>query len=216
MKIPHPPLLVITDRKLTGGEEKLIQVVEKTLKAGCRWIMVREKDMPDNKRRQLSYEVMEIANRFNAKVMVNKSLEVALECGAQGVHLPWGLPITEARQKLGHGKLLGVSTHSLKEALHAEREGADYITFSPVFKTVSKKDHTIVPRGVEKLREVASRVSIPVIALGGITKENARLCIEVGATGVAVLGSVMSSPNPEEATKEILAAILSAKPTYRW
>jgi len=208
LKIPNPPLLVITDRKITG-EERLIDVVEGVFRGGCRWLMVREKDLPRQELSKLVCKIVKIAGDYGAVVVVNKDYEVADACGAGGVHLPWGFPIEESREKIGPNKLLGVSAHSLEEALEAERRGADYITLSPIFKTVSKKHDNHPPLGVEKIREVVRKVSIPVIALGGITRYNVKLCLEAGASGVAVIGSIMASDNPEEATREIITRLSS-------
>lgn len=205
-RIPDPPLLVITDRKLAGGENRLLKIVEEALRGGCRWIMVREKDLPKEELTKLACGITGIAKDYGAAVVVNTDLEAAAKCNAAGVHLPWGLQIEEARRKIGREKLLGVSTHSLEEALEAERSGADYITLSPVFKPTSKQD-TRKPLGLEKLREICLKVSIPVIALGGITEENASLCIEAGAAGVAVLGAVMASGNPKKTVEEIISRI---------
>ncbi len=118
-----------------------------------------------------------------------------------------GFSVEEARERIGPEKLLGVSAHSLEEALEAERRGADYITLSPVFKPVSKQHDPRPLLGVEKLRETTTKVSIPVIALGGITRENVKLCLEAGASGVAVLGNVMASNNPEKTTREIITQL---------
>ncbi len=211
MKIPFPPLLVITDRKL-AGEDRLFSVVENILRAGCRWIMVREKDLTGEELRQIVCPIVNIAGQFNATVVVNSDLETALSCKASGVHLPWNMVKSWARRVKSSRLLLGISTHSLEEALEAERYGADYITLSPIFNTVSGKPSTTSPLGLAKLSEVAGRVSIPVIALGGITWKNARLCIDAGAAGVAVLGSIMLSPNPEKTFREILENMLNANP----
>ncbi|HID04941.1 MAG TPA: thiamine phosphate synthase [Aigarchaeota archaeon] len=204
-KIPDPPLLVITDRKLAGGGDRLLTVVESVFRGGCRWVLIREKDLVNTGELiKLTCKITDMARSYGAVVQVNTDCGAAAKCNASGVHLPWGKPVEIVRERLGQEKLLGVSAHSLEEALEAEKRGADYITLSPIFKPISKPKPRN-PVGVEKLKEIASRVSIPVIALGGVTGDNARLCVEAGAAGVAVLGYVMASEDPERTVKEIIS-----------
>ncbi len=203
MKLPEPPLLVITDRRL--ARRPLLYLIEEILGAGARWIMVREKDLPEDELTSLVRALLEPARRVGAFVVVNARASVAAACGADGVHLPQGFPVAEARSIVGPGRWVGVSTHNLEEALRAAEEGADYITLSPIFPPTSKPGYG-PPLGLETLREVARAVSIPVIALGGITPENARACREAGAAGIAVLGSVMAAEDPGAMVRAYLSA----------
>ncbi len=196
--LPKPPLLLITDRRLARPD--LSQVVVEAFAGGCRWLMVREKDLPNEDLRSLVNEIMGIARHYDdAMVLINSNATVASLCGAHGVHLPQGHSVHEARRVLGADALVGVSTHSLTEALQACRDGADYITFSPVFESISKPGYGPSTAALEGLKQVASGLSIPVIALGGITPENVIECFEAGAAGVAVLGGIMSSLDPRAA-----------------
>lgn len=203
MKLPEPPLLVITDRRL--ARRPLLPLIEEILAAGARWIMVREKDLPEGELTALVRTILEPARRVGAFVSVNTHASIAAACEADGVHLPQGFPVAEARRIIGPGRWVGVSTHNLEEALRAAEEGADYITLSPIFPSISKPGYG-PPLGLETLREVVQAVPIPVIALGGITPENARACREAGAAGIAVLGSVMATEDPGGVVRAYLSA----------
>ena len=203
MNLPQPPLLVITDRRL--ARRPLLAVIEAILTAGGRWVMVREKDLPEDELASLVRAIIRLARRVGGGVVVNTWASVAAACEADGVHLPQGLSVAEARRIVGPGRWVGVSTHNLEEALRAVEEGADYITLSPIFPSVSKPGYGPA-LGVETLRMVARAVSIPVVALGGITPENARACREAGAAGIAVLGSVMTAEDPGAIVRAYLSA----------
>ncbi len=162
--------------------------------------MVREKDLPNEDLRSLVNEIMGIARHYDdAVVLINSNATVASLCEAHGVHLPQGYSVREARRVIGPDALVGVSTHSLTEALQACKYGADYVTFSPVFESTSKPGYGPSTGGLEGLKQVASALSIPVIALGGITPEKMIECFEAGAAGIAVLGWIMSSLDPRAA-----------------
>lgn len=160
------------------------------LKAGVRWIQYREKQKT---RQELYYEALnlrELTADFDAKFIVNDYADIALAVDADGVHLGQDdLPVTEARRILGAGKIIGVSTHSLKEALSADEEGADYIGFGPVFHTKTKDAGP--PKGIDMLREIKQAVNIPVVAIGGINKGNLLSVFQTGADGAAVASAIL-------------------------
>lgn len=145
------------------------------------WVQVRDKELP-------ARELIAVVRRAMAragKVMVNSRVDVAIAAGAAGVHLPSGsIAASEWRRIVPPGFLIGVSCHSLEDVLLAEQEGADHVAFGPVFAPLSKASD-LAPRGLAELRRIALAVRIPVLALGGITWENARSCVEAGAAGVA-------------------------------
>jgi len=209
LKIPNPPILIITERKLTG-EERLLDVVEKVFKGGCKWLMVREKDLARQDLIKLVNKIVDVAGSYKATVIVNNDFETAVACDADGVHLTAAASISNVRRIIGSDKMIGVSAHSLEETLKAEREGADYVTLSPIFKSISKKFDTRQPLGVNRLRDIVNKVSIPVIALGGINAENAKLCIEAGAAGVALLGYVMAAGDPCEAVAKLTSLFITS------
>jgi len=129
--------------------------------------------------------IMEMPNPHQARILVNSRVDVAMAAGTSGVHLPAGsIPPRDWRAITPVGFLIGVSCHTLEEVLSAEREGADYVFFGPVFAPLSKSSD-LKPRGLEVLGRVCGSVKIPVLALGGITWENAPACNTAGAAGVA-------------------------------
>jgi thiamine-phosphate pyrophosphorylase len=128
------------------------------------------------------------------RVLVNTRVDVALAAGAAGVHLPAdSIPASEWRAITPAGFLIGVSCHFVEEVVRAEREGADYVLFGPVFAPLSKTSD-LAPRGLDELRRVAAAVKIPVLALGGITHDNIAACVEAGAAGVAGI-TLFKDPN---------------------
>jgi len=176
----------------------LLRSIESAAAAGADWIQIREKDLCGGETLELTRAVLE-SIRIRAphtRILVNDRLDVALAAAAGGVHLSEnGFSVSDARrlsERFAHdaGKpldfLIGVSCHSLGAALGATRDGADYITFSPIFHTPSKAFYG-PPQGVERLRKVCQAVQIPVIALGGITLENVLSCYEAGAAGAGAI-----------------------------
>jgi thiamine-phosphate pyrophosphorylase len=145
------------------------------------WVQIRDKELPA---REL-IAVVRRAMAWGGKILVNSRVDVGIAAGAAGVHLPAGsIAASEWRRITPAGFLIGLSCHSLDEVLRAEREGADYVVFGPVFAPLSKTSD-LAPRGLEELGRVARAVKIPVLALGGITEKNAAECVEAGAAGVA-------------------------------
>lgn len=173
----------ITDRRAAGGTERLLALIERNARAGVQWIQIREKDLDGRALAELVSQALRRAPQ--AKILVNSRADVALACGAAGLHLPADSPPPRAfRPVCPPGFRIGVSCHSVEELVRAEGEGADYALFSPVFRPLSKQDPR-PPHGLEGLRRACAAVRIPVLALGGVTAENARLCLEAGAAGVA-------------------------------
>lgn len=150
---------------------------------GADWVQVRNKDLAARELMELVRGVM--ANRLKAKVLVNTRVDIALAAGADGAHLPAGSIAPRLwRAITPEGFLIGVSCHTFDESVRAEQDGADYVLFGPVFAPLSKSSD-LPPRGLEELSRVSRAVSIPVLALGGITEDNAEACVSAGAAGVA-------------------------------
>jgi thiamine-phosphate diphosphorylase len=148
---------------------------------------------------------MGIAKKFDATLIVNDHPDIALAADADGVHLGQDdLPVKEARKIMGKNRIIGISTHTVEQARDADRDGADYIGFGPVFHTTTKDAGR--PKGIEMLREIKRQVRIPVVAIGGITTENIRPVLEAGADAVAV-ASAMLRGDIEENTKRFLEII---------
>jgi thiamine-phosphate pyrophosphorylase len=182
-------LCFITDRKVSRLSHE--EMVVRALKAGIKWIQFRYKDGSRRETYKESGSLRNITNDFNAIFIINDHPDIALSVHANGVHLGQDdLPLKEARKIMGNGKLIGVSTHNLDQALDAERNGADYIGFGPVFDTVTKDAGD--PKGVHMLREIKNRVHIPVVAIGGINLENVKSVFAAGTDAVAVASAILS------------------------
>jgi thiamine-phosphate pyrophosphorylase len=194
----------VTDRSgLSGGEageaqETLLLRIETAAAAGVDWIQIREKDLSGRDSGLLTREALQRAvkspasNAAPARILVNDRLDVALSEGAGGVHLGENsLPLPEAKrlvkaQALSQHFLIGISCHSVETARSAASGGADYLFFGPIFATPSKAEFG-APQGLERLAEVCRAVSIPVLAIGGITLANASGCLAAGASGIAAI-----------------------------
>ncbi|MEH3117551.1 MAG: thiamine phosphate synthase [Methylorubrum populi] len=205
---PLPPLLVVTDRH--GAARPLAETVRAAVAGGARFVWLRDRDLDREARRDLARTLADLLRPVGGTLVVGGAAELAVEAGAQGVHLPGsaGLDgIRAARSRLGAG-LVGVSAHSPAEVAAAAEAGADYVTLSPIFPTASKPGYGPA-LGLAALRTAcASR--LPVFALGGIDADNARACREAGAAGVAVMGGVMRAPDPGGESARILAALSGA------
>lgn len=200
---PKTKLYLITDRKLLTPNleptdldkslEKLLEFCLKASELGIDLIQIREKDLSA---KDLSNFVSSLTSKVKTtKILVNDRLDIALSSGANGIHLPSNsFPIKDVRKLAGEKFLISVSTHSIKEAKEAEEQGADLILFSPIFDTPSKRLYG-KPLGLETLKQVTSLVNIPVIALGGINRENAYLALESGAKGLAAIRLFIETSN---------------------
>lgn len=207
-----PILCYVTDRRLLGGvaagdaRDRLLHKMESAALAGVDWIQIREKDLSGRECALLAREALRhtgpssSSSATRTRILVNERLDVALAEGVGGVHLGEGsLPVQEVRRSvdsLGDRKdfLVGVSCHSLTVAKSAVRGGADYIFFGPVFDTPSKAAYG-APQGIERLQEVCRAVSIPVIAIGGITLSNGAACLSAGASGLAAIRLFQDAPD---------------------
>lgn len=174
----------ITDRRSLRGET-LLQSIERNLQVGIEWIQIRGKDLEARALYELVVAARALPNPHGTKFLVNTRADVALAAGADGVHFPTGSP--EPRRWRGivpQGFLLGASCHSIAELKQAEREGASYAFFSPVFNPRSKA--AVMPaHGIEGLTAAVQSVHIPVLALGGITQASVDACIRAGAAGIS-------------------------------
>jgi thiamine-phosphate pyrophosphorylase len=203
MILPDPPLLVISDR--SQARWPLEAVAEAALAGGCRWFSLREKDLLPEERRDLLAALVALGRRYGAIVTAHEDIAAVAAAGADGVHLPGGGDPLAARVRLP-GALIGASAHSASEAAVLLGGGADYVTVSPVFPTASKPGYGPA-LGIEGLAGIVVVAPGPVVALGGITPQNAALCRSAGARGVAVMGEVMRAPDPRAAVEHLIRAL---------
>jgi thiamine-phosphate pyrophosphorylase len=203
MRLPVPPLLIISDRR--QARRPLDELAEAAFDGGCRWFSLREKDLPPAERRALLGTLVALGRRRGATVTVHDDVDAAFHAGAGGVHLPSGSSPETARTRLP-GALIGASAHSAEEAKALLSAGADYVTLSPVFITTSKPGYGPA-LGIDGLARVVATAPGPVIALGGITADRAALCLSVGAHGIAVMGEVMRAADPQVTVEAILRAM---------
>jgi thiamine-phosphate pyrophosphorylase len=182
----------ITDRHSLPDPAALLTCIARNLQSGVDWIQIREKDLSSRELFDLVRSALALPNPRNTKILVNTNVDVALAAGAAGVHLPSDSPEPRRWRALAPpGLLIGVSCHSVDEVRAAEAEGADYVLFGPVFAPISKASD-LAPRGLEGLAEAARAVHIPVVALGGVTRENAESCAVAGAAGIAGISRYQS------------------------
>ncbi len=203
-----PRLCYITDRHALGAEP-LLSRLQEAVSAGVDLIQIREKDMATRPLVELVQAALDLASGTATRVVVNDRLDVALALGAAGVHLGrQSLPAQAVRACVPESFLIGVSCHSMEEGLEAECAGADYIVFGPVFETPSKLPYG-PPLGLDKLQEVAARVKIPVLALGGIKVERVKPCLAAGATGIAGISLFQDCASLEARVRELRAEFAS-------
>jgi thiamine-phosphate pyrophosphorylase len=207
MKLPDPPLLVITDRRQT--KLPLLTIIEAALAAGCRWISLREKDLTAPEQAAFARQLLPAARRVGACMTLHGAPGLAKECQLDGVHLPAdGNPVS-ARRALGPSKLIGMSIHSVAEARVVDPTILDYAIVGPAFETKSKPGYGPALGGA--LGEVARACPVPLLALGGIDPLRASEVLALGMAGVAVMGGVMRAADPGAEVKALLAALSASK-----
>jgi thiamine-phosphate pyrophosphorylase len=208
MKLPDPPLLLVTDRR--QARRPLPDVVGAALTAGCRWISLREKDLPEDEQIALARMLIPMARRHGARVSVHGNATLAQACGADGVHLPSGSDAAAARALLGAGQLIGVSIHTIPEAEEIDPALVDYAIAGPAFETASKPGYG--PEiGRKGLAEIAKVARVPVIAIGGVNATRASEVLATGVCGIAVMGGVMRAGDPAQETRTLLATVVGAR-----
>ena len=199
-------LYLITDRVQTAGRG-LPAVVAASLRGGLRAVQLREKDLTAGQLYEHAVELRQLTRDYGAKLLINDRIDVALAVDADGVHLgKAGLPVLEARRILGGERLIGYSAHSEVEALQAQQDGADFITFGPLYHTPSKAQYG-QPLGLGALAGAVRVVSIPVFALGGVKHASVAEVMSAGAHGIAMISAIMAAPDPTIETESLLRTI---------
>ncbi|MDD4137427.1 MAG: thiamine phosphate synthase [Methanoregula sp.] len=203
-------LYVITDEVLSGGLPHAV-VAQRAVDGGATAIQLRDKTHSPGELARMGKEICIITRRAGATCIVNDRLDVALACGADGVHLGQGdLRCDTARQLAPPGFVIGISAGSVEEAVEAERAGADYVAVSPVFSTRSKGDAG-PGHGLALVTKIRAAVGIPVIAIGGIGPANAGRVIDAGADGIAVISAVVSQPDITAAARRLAEIVAGGK-----
>lgn len=188
-------LYLITDRNQTGNL-RLIDVVEEALKGGVKGIQLREKDLSSRELYELAYDMRKLTTKYGARLLINDRVDIALAVEADGVHLGLNsLPIHRVRRLLGADRLIGLSCHNQVNAIMAQENGADFITFGPVYYTPSKANYG-KPVGVDRLEIVSHLLEIPVFALGGIKKNNITEVMAAGAAGISLVSAIIADDDP--------------------
>jgi thiamine-phosphate pyrophosphorylase len=204
MELPHPPLLLVTDRR--QARQPLAAVVAAALAAGCRWVSVREKDLPEDEQLGLVRMLRPIAKKHGALLMLHGEAALAQAAGADGVHLPAGSDPVAVRAMLGPDKLIGVSIHTVTEAEAIAPGSADYAIAGPAYETASKPGYG--PEiGRKGLGDIARAAKVPLIAIGGLNATRAAEVLAAGVVGIAVMGSIMRAADPEQEMKALLATV---------
>jgi thiamine-phosphate pyrophosphorylase len=202
-------LYLITDRR--AARMPLPEAVRRALEGGVRAVQLREKDLPVRELLALARELRALTREFNAQLFINDRVDVAIAAGADGVHLgQQSMPASAARKAAGSRLLIGVSTHSPAEARAAQAEGADFITFGPVYDTPSKA-HYGQPLGLVAVRDVKKDVALPVLAIGGIRSGNLLPVLSAGADGVAVISAILSAEDITKAAAALNKGITTVK-----
>jgi len=203
-----PGVCFVTGRHLTLGRP-LLDLTRSAIAGGCDVVQVREKDLTGGPLLGLVREIVEAAKTRPQRcvVVVNDRLDVALAARAAGVHLPAdGLPVEQVRRHSGRRFLIGRSVHSLAEARKAQKDGADYLFFGPVFITPSKSPFG-PPQGPEALRKVVESATVPVWAIGGVNPGTAAELRGVGMAGIAAISFIASAADPSEAIRALREAL---------
>ena len=196
-------LYAVTDQSWLQEGQTLLSVCEDVLSSGATFLQIREKDLDANSFEEEAAKLKELCARYKVPYVVNDSVEIALAIDADGVHVGQSdIKGRDIRRMIGSDKILGISAGTTQEAIAAENAGADYIGVGAVFGTSTKKNARNLT--VEKLREIGSAVSIPVVAIGGINGKNLMELSGSCVDGIAVVSAIFAAENPGKATAELL------------
>ena len=194
-------LYAVTDRAWTG-RQTLIEQVEDAIKGGVTCVQLREKDMPDDEFLKEALEIKEICKKYSVPFIINDNVEVAVKSGADGIHVGQSdMQAQNVRELIGDKMILGVSAQTVEQAIEAEKAGADYLGVGAVFHTDTKTDADDVNH--DTLREICDAVNIPVVAIGGIKKDNIMELRGTDIDGVALVSAIFAAEDIEKECKEL-------------
>jgi len=209
MALKLPPLYAILDPEQTRGRPAQ-RVLAALLEAGVSILQLRVKSLPPVDFLELAKQARAVTRAHGCQLIINDRVDIALACGADGVHLGQDdLPLSAGRKLMGQ-KIIGISTHDLDQARAAERAGADYIGFGPMFGTRTKATG-YEARGPEMLQQIRGAVTLPIVAIGGITEANVQEVWQAGADSVAIIGDVLHDNDPGAKALRILGQYRTVK-----
>lgn len=198
-------IYAVTDRHWTG-EKSLYQQTEEALQAGVSFVQIREKDLNEADFEREARQLQSLCSKYKVPLLVNDSVEIAMRINADGVHVGQSdMNAKDVRALIGSDKILGVSAQTVEEALLAEKQGADYLGVGAVFPTGSKDDAIEVSK--QTLNAICKAVSIPVVAIGGISKANVSQLKATGISGVAVISAIYAQNDIKSATQSLISEV---------
>lgn len=200
-------LYAVTDRHWTG-EKSLLQQTEEAIKGGATFVQIREKNLEEEKFQEEAVLLKNLCGKYKIPFVVNDNVQLAEKIDADGVHIGQDdMNVQEARKILGKDKIIGVSAQTVEEAVLAEAQGADYLGVGAVFPTGSKDDAVEVP--LETLKKICAAVKIPVVAIGGISKDNIFELKNSGICGISVISAIFAQKDIISAAKDLKQRVLT-------
>lgn len=198
-------LYAVTDRHWLNGQA-LYEQVEEALKGGATFIQLREKDLTEEEFLEEAKKIQQLCKKYRVPFIINDNVKLAKEIDADGVHVGQSdMEALDVRAQLGEDKIIGVSARTVEQALLAEKHGADYLGVGAVFQTGTKTDAREVEHSV--LKEICTKVDIPVVAIGGITQDNVKELSGSGINGVAVISAIFAQKDIETATAKLKSCV---------
>ncbi|NMM61972.1 thiamine phosphate synthase [Clostridium sp. P21] len=196
-------LYLITDRSFLK-DRSLKSAVEEAILGGVTLVQVREKNVSTREFYNIALEVKEVTKYYKVPIIINDRIDIAQAIDAEGVHLGQSdMPIKFARKILGKEKIIGISSGNIKEAIDAEKDGADYLGIGTVFYTGTKKDIK-TPIGIEGLKEVCNSIKIPSVAIGGVNETNFKEVLDAGVNGISVISAILGKDDIKQAAKNLI------------
>jgi len=202
-------LYLVTDRSVMNAKT-LTEAVEQAILGGCTMIQLREKNMSSFEFYKQALEIKQITKKYNVPLIVNNCVDIAMAVEADGVHIGQNdIPAFAVRKLIGKNMLLGVSVISVKEAIQAVKDGANYLGVGAMFPTKTKADAKLV--SIEELKRIRKTVNLPIVAIGGICKENADIFRSIGVDGLAVVSAIIAQPDIKKAAVELKSSFCENK-----
>ncbi len=209
MKYFDGTLYLVTDRSL-AKDIPLETIVEMAIRGGVTLVQLREKNIDAKDFYDHAIRLKEITDKYHIPLIINDRIDIMMAVGAEGVHVGQeDIPAAAVRKIIGPDKVMGVSAHNLKEALQAEKDGADYIGVGSIYPTDTKKNTS--PVSLQELQKICQNVSIPVIAIGGINNKNLTTLLGTNISGIAVVSAIIKTDSPETSARNLLKVMKSFK-----